>query len=83
MYTLEANEKGVEGSENREGLPLISRLEGLRCVVSFPIPSSGRKRVLVHFELELTHVVTTEFILDTSVTHRQGHQSANFWGALS
>jgi len=32
--------------------------------------SPGRKRALVHSELELTHTVTTNFILDTFVTHK-------------
>ena len=73
-----ANDKGVEGNGNTEDLPL-SQLKGLGHVVSSPTPNEVRKRGFVHSELESAHVETTSFILNTSVTYRQRHQSVNYW----
>jgi len=69
---LEANDRGVEGVGNIEGLPLLSRLEkGLGRIVNSPRqPQAGSSAVprprtcLGAFELELTHVVITNFILE-------------------
>jgi len=44
---LEANNKGVEENGNREGLPLLSRLQGLGHVVSLqPQAGSGTEHRL-------------------------------------
>jgi len=42
----------------------------------------AKKQVLVHFKLELTHVVTTDFILDTFVTQKKS-LVGQLLGALS
>jgi len=60
-------------------LPQPTRGSGARCKLPNPKRGLGqspcRKLVWVHFELELAHVVTTDFISDTFVTYRKGHQS--------
>jgi len=58
-------------------VPLPSRLEGLGHIVSSRTPcgvlgrAPTKKRVLVYFELELTHMVTRNCTLGTFVTHKR------------
>ena len=58
--------KASRGREWRRGVPIPSRLMGLgeRCKLPQRGPgrSPGRKRVLVHSELERTHAVTTNLV---------------------
>ena len=68
-YTLEANASRKTGIGR--GVPLRSRVEDMqaRCKLPNlkldPAQSPGRKQVLVLFELELNHVVTTNFTFET------------------
>jgi len=74
---LETNDKRCR----RFAPPQPTRGSGVRCKLPNPKQglghSPGQKRVLVHFELELTDAVTTNFILDRFLdTQRKGHQLA-------
>jgi len=58
---LKRDAESVEGDGMERGC--FSRLGGLGSVISSPRGSgAGRKRVLVHFEIEGTHLVTTNFV---------------------
>jgi len=70
------NDKSVKRTGIGRGVPIPSRIEGLAHIVSSPNQSGVRgtapieNRVLVHFELELTDIMTTDFFVDTFVTHK-------------
>jgi len=55
---IEMDSKGVDGEENGRACLFPYRTKGLRSVVSF-----GRKRVLVHFDLERIQLVINVLFL--------------------
>ena len=64
--------KASRGRGMGRGVPLLSRLGGLGSVVSSPSGVRGaKKRILVYFEVERTHLVTTNlFFLTLYVTQK-------------